>query len=292
MPIGVSWLGGGEIWDLTGGTRGVKILGGMEGLLDPAFVPFWTERLGDGDRYRGSRLTRRAATLRLQVGDGSTGDAWRAIDSAWWACVQPDEVGFLDVRTSPTAHRYLRCRLARPTGTVIDFDPSLTGYQLYEVEVVADDPWWLGDEVSFSWIYSSVGSEDFYGGASGGGLGPPYFLSPSGGFGEQLITNEGDLPAGPRWVVTGPLSSASLTVDAQTIDIPTPLTTGQSIYIETDPPDVYGVFTESKWDVLTGSRQFGRVPVGGTVPVTVQVSDPGAGAQVTMSITPRYRRAW
>lgn len=288
----ITWLGVDQSgWDLTTGAQGVKLLGGIRGFDDPDFVAFWTERIGDGDRWRGSRLTRREVTLRIMVGTGETGMDWRELDRAWWKSVSRDNVGLLDVVLEDTTHRYIPLRLAKATQSEIDFDPALTGYRLYLVTLVADDPYFRGDDITETWMFTTAG-EDFYGGSGGGGLGPPYYISPSGDFGEAMVTNPGDVPAWPRWRVTGPNSGAMLTVDGHSIAVPVALPALGSIYVHTEPPDVFGDFLESRWDAMTGVFDPVGVPVGATVPVTAQVTGPGSGAQVTMTITPRYERAW
>lgn len=293
MALICTWLGADQSgWDLTSGQQGVRILGGVQGWDDPEFTAFWTERIGDGDRWRGSRLSRREMTFRILVGTGETGLAWRDVDRAWWRSVSRDVVGLMDIVIEDASHRYIPLRLARATGSEINFDPGLTGYRQYLVTMVADDPYWLGDDVTETWAFVP-GGENFYGGSGGGGLGPPYYLSPSGGFGDAMVTNPGDVPAWPRWRVTGPCSSAVLTVDGKSMSVPVALSAGQSIYIHTEPPDVFGDFLESRWDVIDAAMfDPAPVPVGATVPVSAYVTGPNTGAQVTMTITPRYERAW
>lgn len=289
----ISYLGvDGSGWNLTTGYEGVKLLGGLGGVLDPEFTAFWTERIGDGDRWRGTRLRRREMQWRVRVGDGSlTGMDWRNLDRAWWRAINRDLVGLLDVRLEDLTHRYIPVRLAQSTGQAVDFDPALTGTALYLITVVADDPYWRGDDLTETWTFTPTG-EDFYGGASGGGLGPDYYISASGGFGEAMVTNPGDVPAWPRWKITGPTSGALLTVNGHTIAVPTPIPALTSRYIVTNPPDVFGDFVEPRWSEMTGSLDFAAVPVGATVPVTVTVSSPDVGTAVEMTITPRYERAW
>lgn len=283
--------GGFPAYNLTTGFQGVKLLGGVGGFLAPEFTAFWSERIGDGDRWRGSRLGRREITLRLKVGSGVTGLSWREVDRAFWRTISRDNPSFLAVHLEDASSRYLAIRLDRATQATIDFDPALTGYQLYLVTVVAEDPYWKGTDVVQAWTFAAAG-ENFYGGAAGGGLGPPYVLSASGGFGEAMVTNSGDVPAWPRWKVTGPCDSATLTVDGHTIALPLGVPAMTSRYIDTDPPDVYGDVLESRWSEMTGAVDFWPVPVGATVPVTAQLGNPSAAAAVTMTITPRYERAW
>lgn len=292
MTFVVSAIGAdGSGWNLTTGFEGVKLLGGILGFDDPEFTAFWTERIGDGDRWRGTRLNRRLVTMKFRVGKGETGLAWRDLDRAWWKAVKRDGIMLLDVVLEDASHRYLPLRLDRATGAEIDFDPALTGYRLYLVTMVAEDPYWRGDDIVETWAFSTAG-ENFYGGSGGGGFGPPYYLSSSSGFGEAQVSNPGDVPAWPRWKVTGPCSGATLTVDGHAVAIPVAIPALTSIYIHTEPPDVFGDFLESKWHVMTGSTDFAAIPVGAAVTVTAQMSEPAPGAGVTMVITPRYERAW
>lgn len=288
----ISWIGADlSFWDLTTGAQGVKLLGGLGGMDDPEFSAFWAERIGDGDRYLGSRWTRRTFTWRVLVGTGQTGMAWRTLDRAWWRGVTKDAVGLLSCTLEDASSRFIYVRLARSSSSEIDFDPAATGYRQYLITMVSDEPFWRGADVTTTWTFTP-GGENFYGGSGGGGFGPPYYLSASGGFGESTVTNAGDVPAWPRWRVTGPSSSALLTVDGHTIAVPSSLSTGVSRYIDTGVPDVYGDFLESRWNEMTGAVDFAPVPVGATVPITATVSGPGTGSAVTMTITPRYLRAW
>lgn len=292
MAAVLSWLGvDGSGWNLSTGYEGVHLLQAVSGLGDPEFETYWSDRIGDGDRYRGYRVRRRLVTFSVGVGTDVVGQAWRDLDAAWWRSLDPHRVGLLDVLTESLEHRYLVCRLAQSSGKSYPFDPAVDGVESYLITLAADEPYWRGDDVVETWAFVP-GAENFYGGSGGGGFGPPYVISASGAFGEADVTNEGDVPAWPRWKVTGPTSSATLTVDGQTIALPTPIPAFTSRYIHTDPPDVFGDFVESRWDEMTGVQDFAPVPVGATVPVTVNVDGGGTGTSVTMTFTPRYKRAW
>lgn len=292
MAAQITWLGvDSSAWNLSTGNEHVYLLDGLAGIGDPPFQAFWQERLGDGDRYRGTRLTRREAILKVGVGAGLTGLTWRAVDRAWWQSWSRDRFGVLTFYQEDLSRRHLHLRLARQTDHVFDFDPGEEGGQEYVIAVVAEQPLWSGDDVTTTWSFAA-GGEDFYGGVAGGGFGPPYVLSPSNGFGETLVTNAGDVPAWPRFEVSGPMAAATITVDGHNIDLPAGVPAGQSRYVLTDPPEVYGGFLEPRWNEMTGAVDFAPVPVGGTVPVTVSVSSPSAGAFVKMTITPRYERPW
>jgi hypothetical protein len=286
MGFTVSLVRGGfPPYNLTTGYEGVKLLGGVSGFLDPEFTAYWTERIGDGDRWRGSRLTRRQMQLPIRVGKGSAtlDQDFRELDAAFWRTISRTDVCLLDVALEDLSHRYIPVRLDRATSSAIDFDPGLTGHKLYLMTLVADDPYWRGDDVVETWSFTG-GSTNFYAG--------PYTLSPSGGFGAGIVTNPGDVPAWPKFRITGPCSSALITVDGHTIALPNPIPAFSSIYIHTDPPDVFGDFLESRWHEMTGARDFAPVPVGAAVEVTVNLTSPAAGAAATMTITPRYERAW
>lgn len=290
MAAVVAYLGGdGSAWNLTTGYEGVTLLGDVLGLADPEFDAHWTERISDGDRYRGSRTRRRTISFKVGVGQELKGQAWRDLDAAWWRSLSPDVAGLFDIRTENLEHRYLAVRLDRATGKVYSFDPGVGGIDTYLITLVADDPYFLGEDITNTWTYAPTG-ENFYGGATG--LATPYVISPSGAFGSALVTNAGDVPAWPRWRITGPASSVLLTVDGQSVAYPASIPASTYIDILTDPPDVFDHLLASQWENMTGVQDFAPVPVGATVEVAADVTGAGTGTSVTMTITPRYKRAW
>lgn len=279
----------GTTWDLSSGGMGVKLLGGIQGLGDPPFTTYWSDRIGDGDRFRGHRHPRREMLLRVRVGTGTTGLPWRAIDSAWWRAVVPEEPGTLKCVLEDASERTIQARLGEAVNAEYQWDPAVTGYAVYAIRLVADNPFWAGPALEYTWDAPNSPS-NFYGG--GGGLAPPYVLSGVGTLGELSVNNPGEEPAWPLWKFTGPFTSASVTVNGGTIEVPATVTTGDVIFVQTNPPAVYDGNGVDKWSIMTGARTFTFVPAGATVPVTSLLTGSDVGAQVKLTINPQYRRAW
>lgn len=147
---------------------------------------------------------------------------------------------------------------------------------------------WLGPEKSVPFEYSGS-TADFYD--------PLFSLRPANTLGDAVIFNEGDLPAYPSVLITGPTSLAQAdnvtTGEGFTVDPDWDghgdLLLGESVTVTTDPARVRGPLDE----IWTGAINF---PAGklwtlakGRNALELSFAGAAAGTSITVSYRPRYR---
>lgn len=288
----VIWTGwDGSQWDLSSGEQGVFLIEGegIEGFNMPPVSRFTsTSTRVRGSRYRGHRIEEREVFWPLFVYNDVDSDGWLEVDRAFWRTLDPDRAGRLTV-IQPSGHsRSIMLRFLEATDSV-DRDPFVTGWQIYGITLVADDePLWAGEAFSRRW--GQAEEDQLFIPDEGA---PDFFISGSSTIGEARVTNDGDVPAHPRWDLEGGadggISEASVTVAGKEIGIPFPIAEGSRLVIHTDPR--VQVATLDGVDV-TGDLDpwgFGEIPAGDNVPLTISITGNGT---VQASFTPLYYRAW
>lgn len=286
VGLQMTWQGcDGSTWQiLAPSSRAVLEAGDLRGLGMPDW-DVWTSSAPGlaGSRHRGSRAREREAFWPILV-TGSSPDEFADWDRAFWRSVDPDREGVWSV-TSRHGTRRLRLRL-RDVKQVMGTDPLLAQAQSYGVYFAACQPFWEADPVARTWIADSP--QPFYMASSG-----VFYISPSNTLGSATIDNPGDEPAWPVWVITGPCTSASVTVDGQTITAPIALSSSQTLTIDTRPDwQTVTDWTGADRVADLGAVAFGRIPAGASVPIGITATGTASGFQVSASITPLYRRAW
>jgi hypothetical protein len=299
------WTGwDGSVWNV-GARRFGTFIKAARGLDTPPPFQRFTSRSASapGTRYLGSRADEREVFWRLRTYSPAGSQAWIDRDRAFWRTLNPRRPGVWTVRQASGEERHLTCRFAQAESTV-DTDPSRTGWGRYEVFLVAEDPFWRGAPILRSWRPSSpVG---FFG-ESGG---PPFHISSGSALVNATITNPGDEPSHPVWVVHGPVDSVSVGLADGAVDVPFAVPDGQALVVDTRParqiaemidapPAGSSVQDLVDWIAahpgtdrtrdLGATTRFRPVPAGKSVPLTLSMV--GAGS-VSMLLTPHYHRAW
>jgi len=297
--IQVTWQGpDGSVWDLYNGTQGLMLAQGLSGL----HLPAWKQQVSTsartpGRRYLGTVWEARTVILNLHVGDmvdvPRTATAWRQLDDLVWQAFDAEQLGLLYVITDTGGYRQLSCRMETAPDPVYPVDPGLQGLATYSVTLTADNPFWQALPITTTPFSSTAGSATpYYGGVGGGGFGPPYVTSQST-VTAAFVSNPGDRPAWPRWVITGP-GVWTIGLPGHTTTLPN-LAAGQQILIDTDPmvltvTDQNGV---NLWPTI-GVHDFTQpIPVGLNQPLIAQVTGPSTvGGSAQLTITPTFKRAW
>lgn len=291
--LGVTWTGwDGSVWELASPQSPVWLTpGGTRGLNMPPVTRYTTESPAlAGSRWRGYRVAERPVFWPVFVYGDST-DEWRAVDRAWWATMHPERPGVWTIAQPDGARRHLTCRYADDGGHVYGRDPFATGWQLYGVELVAEDPFWRGEPIRREFTADSGGN--FYGPTPPTSA-PPYVISPSDTAAGAEIDNPGDEPAWPVWTLHGPWATALAGVGGRLVEIPFPLTAGKSLTIDTRPDQLTAVDSDGndRVDDL-GAVEFGYIDAGASVPLVITWT--GATDQDTSAVVelePLYHRAW
>ena len=295
MAISVELIGcDGSTWDLTGATGGATLAGGITGLHLPKVSQlFTTTARRSGATWRGSRLASRSFSMNIHVGDAQppyrTGADWVALDAAFWAALSTDLTAKLIVNGSRT----LTFRLEDGNDQQsMSLDPSLSGAALYTIDCIADRPEWMGSPVSAVFPYQATSGSNFFGGGSGT-KGPPFYISAASGLSTASVANPGDLPAWPVWTITGPIGTATVGVQGQTISLPFPLLKGDVVVIDTEAQTITDPQGTNLWPQMGyADVEFAAIGAGDSVPIAVGMENAATGASIKVSLTPLYRRAW
>jgi hypothetical protein len=268
----------GSEWDLSHGSSGLALQSGTRGMEMPDPTFYKTRAAGvDGSLYRGHIIDEQSDFWPLKMfSDGGSAE-WVQHYRAFWRTLQPDKTGLWWVVQPDGTKRSKRVRFAGLNDRSTDIDPMLTGWNLYGINLAAEQPFWMGAQVTRS----------FEGGTP---------TSPSGSYiiwikssftlSSASITNDGDKDAWPVWTVRGPCTTVTVGLAGHAITFPMTLTSGQWVTIDTDPSDqtAYDQTGADRSAELT-AVDFAEIPPGVNVPLTVSMSGTGG---VDVSITPRY----
>jgi hypothetical protein len=291
----VTWSGGdGSVWELSSATSPVWLSrGGTRGLSMPKVDRYTSESPAvAGSRWRGRRVAERSVFWPLLVYGGRPGEReWVEVDSAFWASLHPDLVGEWSISQRDGTTRRLRCRYDDDGEQSYDLDPTVQGWAAYGVSLVAEDPFWRGSAIVRT--FDTAAAQPFYGGDSGGGLGPPLYVSSNTSAATASIDNPGDEPAWPVWTAWGPFTSVSLSVAGRTVSLPITLMTGKSVTVDTRPDRLTAVDSDGNDRVGDlGAIAFAPVPRGTSVPLGISVPGSSGATSVEVRIEPAYHRAW
>lgn len=284
------WHGAdGSVWDLRAGPVRLDIEVGVTGLgMLP--IEHHSQELpaSDGRRWTGWRGLPREIRIPVLM---PTGPAWANTDRAWWASLRPGTTGRLEVTAPNGPVRWVDARLDGDDDWALTIAPKLFG--AYIVALTADDPWWRSDVQVVDWTAAGGSAErvSFFGEPrpSGRRAGPPFVVA-GGRSAAVVVTQVGDAPAWPTWVLTGPLSGVSITVDGVVTGLPD-VPAGRSLTVDAAPAS-----RSARWS--TGANAAGEVsvtglltpvPAGGSQRVAVQFTGSGT---VSMRLAPRHYRAW
>ncbi|ROS28924.1 hypothetical protein EDF22_0656 [Rathayibacter sp. PhB127] len=278
----------GERWDL-GGDQ-VHIDGSsFEGLLgDPEWEEQTQQSAGlDGQRFVGTRAQPRQGSFVAKIGWDRPAE-FRSIDRRWWKSWEPSKYATLEVATEGRGSRYLDLRFRSDGRWSVDADPDLFKRARVPMDVVADDPFWRGDKLSFDFNPNKA-PVDFYGRDRGQAGGPRFYRSRSIVRNAQNLFNPGDVPSPVTWTLTGPFESFELTVAGQTVALDRAVPDGQQVTVDSRNYSVV-LWTGAESVDLTreASWGFASLPAGSAVPVSVLVYGTG---RVKAEWTPKYRRA-
>lgn len=239
-----------------------------------------------GSRNRGHRVEEREVFWPLLVWTRDGTDAWMRLDSRLWDGLRPDVEGWWVVETAWSGRRRLRCRFADDGDHSFGRDPSRSGWALYGVRLVAEQPFWTSESTPIEWDQGAPA--EFF-------PGPPFRISGSRRMDSATLRNPGDVHAWPVWTINGPCSSATVGVGGRQVVVPFAVASGERLVIDTRPEHMTATLvTAAGAEVdrtadLGAATEFAPVPAGGTVDLSLTA--PGGG-RVTADMTALYYRAW
>lgn len=313
--VQILWRGwDGSEWDLTSPESGIVIArdGGARGFGSPDHERWSREApLVAGSVHLGHQVKDREIHLPLYIFGDGTSEGFVARNRAFWKTMHPDREGTLTVVHLDGTRRHIDCRFQDDSNYSIDVDPIQKGWELYAVNLIADDPYWYGDLATSS---ASVGIEAEW--MEDTGPEDDVFMTISDGdaLADAKIRNDGDVDTHPVWWVHGPFASAVVGFGTRTVSIPFGLAAGKTLVVNTHPTSrsakeinsptlsapidaqiaqvearLPGATNRTK-DLGANSNLNGKIPAGGTQQVNITLT--GGAGSIRMILYPRYYRAW
>jgi hypothetical protein len=166
----------------------------------------------------------------------------------------------------------------------VDFDPSGLRRTNLVYKMIADDPWWYGDQQS-TVFGAHAAPPSFYGPS---GFGPPFYLASGSAAGAAVVANPGDEDAWGRRTSTRPTPRFSAVVAGERIAGDFAIRSGDYITIDTHPTR-QAALTADGTNVTRQLSAFGFAPVPAGDEVPVQVLTFGEG-MTRLDLTPRFYR--
>lgn len=288
--ITIEWLGwDGSIWNLTSGEQGVALQPGFQGLSMPPIQRF--EREGPavhGSYYQGFRVqTRRIFLPLLIISESGKQNLWTDLDASFFRTLRPDRTGTLRVTDPQGRRREITCRFEGDEEHSYLEDPSHDGYAVYALRLVANEPFWRGEDV-FKEFGQSVAAE-YYNQTEPGRV---YFLSSGQSFSSAQFANPGDVDGYITWTIKGPFDTIAVGVGGQDIKLQFPVTSAQTITIDTSPLDMRVMRNGANiTHLLTTPPKYDVLPPETSTKITIAATGAELGT-VRAALTPLYYRAW
>lgn len=285
-----TWTGwDGSVWDLSGGTNGVVLAAGVRGMHAPPIIRYATKTASrPGSLHRGNNTDERDVFWPTRVFNDTGSQAWIEHNRRWWSTLDEDTTGLWSVIQPSGEKRSLRLRFTGETDDADDISPELVGWALYGIQLVAEQPFWMGEPVVRR-FESAEAPETYYGGSSGGGFGPDYYVMRGSTLDTATISNDGDVPTAPIWRVNGPSTSAQVGLDGHLVTFPITLAEGEWLALDTDASSqvVYDQDGNDRTGEL-GLDDFWDIPKGASVPLSLDIV---GGGSIEVTVVPKFKRA-
>lgn len=279
------WIGwDSSVWVLSRRETGTWLMPGVRGLGYPTPTRY-TKRSPalHGSRYRGSIINERDVfwPLHIESNDGSA--SFVELDSGFWNTMRPDQTGVWEVVGPLGEVRRLRIRFVNVEEGQ-DSDAVEAGWSNYGINLVAEQPFWEGVEITGDW---GVGDPvEFFDTGSSSNL---FNVSAGSNVTTARVTNPGDVEAYPVWKITGPTTTVTVGLNGKLIPVPFAIPSGQTLTIDTNPSALTAYMNGVNKTSALSSANFSPVPAGADVPLAITMNGTG---RVYLSMVPRYYRAY
>lgn len=281
----ITWTGwDGSEWTLTDDTGGVFLTAeGVEGLdFAPADRFTTASPLVAGSRYRGSRTLERPIVLPIQVfSDSSAG--WLAIQRAFFRSLHRDRVGTLSVSLESGEVRTIEARLVTPGGKAHGRDPMALGWSDHEVHLVAEDPYWRGEEIVEP--FTAGTPAEFF--PEDGG--PEFHIAGTANFSTATITNPGGVDAWPVVTVRDATTAFSVGIGGSTVGSTYDLADGDVMVIDYDPRRQSVTVNGVRVRGILSPHDFAAIPAESTTSLDISLTGTGS---VEVALVPLFERVW
>jgi hypothetical protein len=256
--------------------------GGLRGFGPPPFTRYSSAGPAtSGSQYRGFIANEREVFWPLLVYSPMSSDAWLHHDSRLWRSFRPDKWGRWTVTPPGRESRFLDLRFVDDGNQAFDRDPVRAGWQLYGLNLVAEQPYWQGQRQTARFVnVTPVATFP----------GPPFVFTEGGSTQRAAIANPGDVDAYPVHRIYGPTTSVTVGVGSDVTSFPFVIPDGTSVTLDTDPRRQTAIDSAGVDRIAElGTIAFPPVEPGRSVALTVTIA--GAGSVETY-LDPLYFRAW
>lgn len=304
MPM--TWTAKGTQWSLTDRSTGIFLLPGVRGLGSARSERHSTSSPAvAGSSYQGSSFLDREVMWPVKVWHDGGSTAWMERDRAFWKTMDPKDTGVWTVVHPDGNHRSLALRFVDDGDHVRARNPLRLGWDRYNINLIAEQPFWVGAPVVRSFIGEAPPPPFF------GNDGPIVHIASDFSAANARMDNPGDEESYPRWFIDGDTSSAHVGVGDEVVHVPFPVDAGKCLVIESDPDligatlyeitvsgaekkpseRVVGVDLVNPIDMSPdlGETDFAPVPAGAQVPLSLSISGTGT---VEVLLPTLYRRPW
>lgn len=279
----------GTRWAFTGrkGT-GVRMQSGVRGLGLPSYEQFKTPYSTlPGSQFRGVRAKDREVYWPLWVWNDTSDQDWLDYDSSFWDALPPGEVVTWEVEQPNGTSRYLDVRVVDDGNVAFNRAPGMHRWVPYGINLEATDPYWRGPRLFESWGAGFV-PVPFFGGVGSPG-GPPFYITSDAITANASIYNPGDVPEWAEIEVEGPVTDFQITINGFSIGYAPDIPVGSTLVVRTDPQRQGAYLNGVRVTTQLSPRQFAPLAPKVSTELNLQVTGTGS---VTVSFTPKYRRAW
>lgn len=266
---------------------------GLEGLGNPPHASFTRETaLLDGQSNSGWKARPREVFWPILI--DAQPETWDDVQSRFWATMRPNLYGTWRV-TNGESVRYLTCRYLSDGGASYRVDPSRSGAEVHGLTLIADDPWWHGDDVSAT-FQTAEDEVDFF----NGGTAPDFYIMSGNTVDSVTLDNPGDVGAWATYRIDGPATRFEISQGGG-LSMPVPVLAaeidvldGEWLVIDTNPSAqtmLHYTGINDYIDVTTELTNYSPAPIETGTDTTFDVVLFGEGS-LTVTITPNYYRAF
>lgn len=284
MPM--TWTGwDGSVWNLCNGAEGIVLQAGVRGLGQAPYTE-WLDKSPavPGAQYLGEIADEREVFWPIKVWSDASSREWVERDRAFWRTLRRGRTGVWTVQHPDGAKRSLTLRVRSDGDPSFDTIPSLRGWAKYGITLIADQPYWEGEQVTKP-FGDGTPPRGFLPSATSRG----YAVGSGSTLATAKVTNPGDVETPVVWEAHGPFTSVTVGVGDELVVAPIEALEGQTLVVDTDEK-VQAAFLDGV-DVTERLTRadFGLLPPGTSVPLSLAMAGTG---YITATYTPLYERAW
>jgi len=235
----------------------------------------------DGRRRTDYRLASRPVQIPVYLWSDNGSPEFQALYRRWLRAFHPFKPGRLRISTA-AGSRDLWCYLDAAGDQQLTHDPLYQGWLRLTMTLTAEDPWWLGPEVTRTWF--RLPAVPFFG--EDGNL----HVSDGPSADEAVLSNVGDDDAWPTWslsAISG-TTGATVTVDGGTFETPQ-VGTDETLTVDTDPAVATAMLDDQDVTADVDPWDPRPIPAGDDVPLSLILDGYGT---ITVRFRPRHFTAF